>query len=103
MTDNFGPVGEVALVFLGESIPALGPRFQQKEEAVKMACRYLKRVNEVTGGTGRVPAQISLGRQKDGRYFLVLQISGKTMERLNNIDELLIKRFRKGLKKTCLF
>lgn len=103
MTDKFGPAGEVALAFLGESIPALGPRFQHKEEAVKKACRYLKKVNEMGGGgTGRVPVQLSLGRQKDGRYFLILQSSGIMIERLNNIDELLIKRFRKGLKKTCL-
>ncbi|RJQ27505.1 MAG: hypothetical protein C4589_08310 [Peptococcaceae bacterium] len=102
MTDNLGLTRGVSLSFLGENIPALGPRFQKKEEAVKVARQYIKRINEVTGGARRAPVQISLGRQQDGRYFLILQTAGKTMERLNNIDELLIKRFRKGLKKTSL-
>jgi hypothetical protein len=103
VTDNLGVVRGVALSFLGKDIPALGPRFQKKEEAIKVARQYLKRISEVTGGIRRAPVQISLGRQQDGRYFLILQTAGKAMERLDNIDELLIKRFRKGLKKTFLF
>lgn len=91
--------GDVALTFLGENIPAIGPRFKSREEAVKVARRYLEGINESAGGTRETPVQITLKKQADGRYSLVVEGSRQMVGRLNNLDELLLKRFRKGLKK----
>ncbi|MCL6560938.1 MAG: hypothetical protein K6U74_19545 [Firmicutes bacterium] len=91
--------GDVALAFLGENIPAIGPRFKNKEEAVKVARRYLESINKLAGGSRETPVQIALNRQEDGRYSLVVGGSKETVGKLNNLDELLLKRFRKGLKK----
>ncbi|MCL6634382.1 MAG: hypothetical protein K6T29_01265 [Peptococcaceae bacterium] len=91
--------GDVALAFLGENIPAIGPRFKSRDEAVKAARRYLEDIDRLAGQTRETPVQIVLKRQADGRYSLVVEGSRQTVERLNNLDELLLKRFRKGLKK----
>ncbi|MCL6559254.1 MAG: hypothetical protein K6U74_10745 [Firmicutes bacterium] len=91
--------GEVALTFLGENIPAIGPRFKNRDEAIKVARHYLKGINELAGGSRETPVQINLKRQADGRYSLVVQGARQIFGRLNNLDELLLKRFRKGLKK----
>ncbi|OPY58675.1 MAG: hypothetical protein A4E55_00727 [Pelotomaculum sp. PtaU1.Bin035] len=92
--------GDVALAFLGESIPAIGPRFDDRGEALKIACQYIERIGNISGGSQRTPFQIILSRQEDGRYSLaVADGSCQTVSRLNNLDELLVRRFRKGLKK----
>lgn len=100
--------GEIALTFLGENIPAIGPRFNDREEAVRVARNYLKGINELAGGNRETPVQIALNRQADGRYSLLVEGAGQTVGKLGNIDELLLRRFRKGLKKklfilTCFF
>lgn len=100
--------GDVALTLLGENIPAIGPRFNNREEAVKVARHYLKGINELTGGKKETLVQIALNRQADGRYSLEVEGAGQMVGRLSNIDELLLRRFRKGLKKklfilTCFF
>lgn len=95
--------GGVALTFLGGDIPAIGPRFKHRETAVKAARLYLQRVNEITGGARDVKVNISLRRQADGRYSLAVEGFRQMLGKLNNLDELMLKRFRKGLKKNCLF
>jgi len=91
--------GDIALTFLGENIPAIGPRFKNREEAVKVARHYLEGINELAGGTRETPVQIALNKQADGRYSLVVEGSSQTVGKLNNLDELFLKRCRKGLKK----
>jgi len=91
--------GEVALTFLGENIPAIGPRFENRDEAVKAARLYFKSSNELTRGSGEIPVQIALQKQDDGRYSMLLESTRFTVGKLYNLDELLLKKFRKGLKK----
>lgn len=91
--------GDVALAFLGEDIPAIGPSFNNREDAMKAAQQYLEKINELSGHDQNSPFQIVLNKQADGRYSLVVDSSQQMVSTLNNLDELLVKRFRKGLKK----
>ncbi|MDF9407083.1 MAG: hypothetical protein A4E52_00993 [Pelotomaculum sp. PtaB.Bin013] len=91
--------GDVALAFLGEDIPAIGPSFNNREDAMKAAQQYLEKINELSGQDQNSPFQIVLNKQADGRYSLVVDSSQQMVSTLNNLDELLVKRFRKGLKK----
>jgi hypothetical protein len=91
--------GDAALTFLGENIPAIGPRFNNREEALAVARKYLEGIHQFTGNNREIPVQISLSRQADGRYSLVVMGSRQMIGKLDNLDELLLKRFRKGLKK----
>jgi hypothetical protein len=91
--------GDAALTFLGENIPAIGPRFNNREEALAVARQYLEGIHQISGKSRKTPVQISLNRQADGRYSLVVMGSRQMISELNNLDELLLKRFRKGLKK----
>lgn len=91
--------GDVALTFLGENIPAIGPRFKNREEALKVARHYLEEIKKLTGETRKTPVKIEINRQADGRFSLVLEGSRQTVGKLYNLDELFLKRFCKGLKK----
>jgi len=91
--------GDCALTFLGENIPAIGPRFKSKEEAMKVVRRYLEGIGKLAEGTRETPVQITLKKQVDGRYSLLVEDSRQVVGRLDNLDELLLKRFSKGLKK----
>jgi len=91
--------GDAALTFLGENIPAIGPRFSNREEALAAARQYLEGVHQLSGKNREIPVQISLSRQADGRYSLAVVGYRQIIGKLNNLDELLLKRFRKGLKK----
>ncbi len=91
--------GDVALTFLGENIPAIGPRFENRDEAVKAARNYVDGIGQLAGETRKKPVQIDFKKQSDGRYSLLVKDSFQTVGKLSNLDELLLKRFRKGLKK----
>jgi hypothetical protein len=91
--------GEIALTFLGDNIPAIGPRFADREEAVRTARRYLKEISQMAGGAGAEPLSIAFKRQGDGRYSLIMEGSRQLIGKLQDLDELLMKRFFKGLKK----
>ncbi|HOV79127.1 MAG TPA: hypothetical protein PK728_03405 [Bacillota bacterium] len=91
--------GDVALTFLGENIPAIGPRFKNRDEALKTARSYIEGINKLAGESKKKPVQIDFIRQPDGRYSLLVKDSSRTVGKLNDLDELLLMRFRKGLKK----
>lgn len=91
--------GDVALTFLGENIPAIGPRFKNRDEALKAARKYIDGINQLAGDTKKKPVQIDFKKQPDGRYSLLVKDSLQTVGKLCNLDELLLKRFQKGLKK----
>ncbi|MGI6492598.1 MAG: hypothetical protein ACOX0T_09375 [Pelotomaculum sp.] len=91
--------GEAALTFLGENIPAIGPRFNNRDEALAVARKYLEGNHRVSGKKRETRVQIYLNKQVDGRYSMVVMNSRQVICKLNNLDELLLKRFRKGLKK----
>lgn len=91
--------GEIALTFLGDNIPAIGPKFTDREEAVLTARRYLQGINQMAGGTRSNTLKIGFKRQADGRYSLVMEGSRQLIGKLQDLDELFMKRFLKGLKK----
>lgn len=87
------------MAFLGENIPAIGPKFDNREEAIKIARLHIGMINELSRGAREIPVQIALQKQADGRYSLVLEGPRFTVGKLYNLDELLLRRFRKSLKK----
>lgn len=89
-----------ALVFLGEdNIPAIGPLFSKRDDAIRAVKDYLANFNRfgLTSAQGRCSA--SFVKQADGRYSFVLKYGEVKLEALKNLDELMLKRFRKGLRK----
>lgn len=91
--------GDLVLAFLGEDIPAIGPRFKSKEAAVMVARQYLEKISELSEEGRNTTFQIILIRQADGLYSLVIDGAGQIVGRLNNLDELLVKRVRRGLNR----
>ncbi|MDD2553312.1 MAG: hypothetical protein PHP51_01900 [Desulfotomaculaceae bacterium] len=91
--------GDMALTFLCENIPVIGPRFKNREEAVKKARQYLDGISKTAGGQRVTPVIIEIKRQDDGRYSIILEGFQHSMGKLFNIDELFLKRFSKGLKR----
>lgn len=91
--------GDMALTFVCENIPAIGPRFKDREEAVQKARQYLEGIDKSAGELRETPVKIEIKRQDDGRYTIVVEGSQHTMGKLLNIDELFLRRFCKGLKK----
>jgi len=99
---------DVALTFFNE-IPAIGPRLPSKEDALKVAGSYLRLIEKLSKEKkGNPRCSIRFLRQADGRYTLVLKGSGMALETLSNLDELMLQRFKRGLKNklfilTCFF
>lgn len=91
--------GDMALTFLCENIPVIGPRFKNREEAVKKARQYLAAIDITAAEHRATPVIIEIKRQDDGRYSIMVEGFQHSMGKLFNIDELFLKRFCKGLKK----
>lgn len=93
-------VENLALMFLGEdNIPAIGPFFCDKEDAVRAINSYLVDFDRLGMASGHARCSVTFFKQPDGRYTLVLNHKGLKLEALKNLDELMLKRFRKGLRK----
>ncbi len=96
--DHFLPGGTgVALVMLGGKIPAIGPLIDRRHEALRIARCFMEKIDSLTGQSRSF--QILTLRQSDGRYALLLQGEGAAMEVLQNMDELLLWRFRKAFRR----
>ncbi|WP_347489623.1 hypothetical protein [Desulfoscipio sp. XC116] len=99
---------DVALTFFND-IPAIGPRLPSKEDALKVAESYLRLIDKLAREKkGNPRCSISFLKQTDGLYTLILRGSGMALETLSNLDELMLQRFKKGLKNklfilTCFF
>ncbi len=99
---------DVALTFFND-IPAIGPRLPSKEDALKVAESYIQLIDKLARGKkGNPHCSISFLKQTDGLYTLILRGSGMALETLSNLDELMLLRFKKGLKSklfilTCFF
>lgn len=91
--------GNMALTFLCENIPVIGPRFENREEAIRKARQYLACLARKTDVSSEIPAAIEIKRQHDGLYSITVEGFQKLREKPFNIDELFLKRFSKGLKK----
>jgi hypothetical protein len=93
-------VDNLALMFLGEdNIPAIGPFFSDKEDAVRAINSCLVDFDRLGMVSGHSRCSVTFFKQPDGRYTLILNYKGLKLEALKNLDELMLKRFRKGLKK----
>lgn len=99
MVHRFVVSGDIALTFLGENIPVIGPRFKDRDEAIEIARGYLEEIKELTGTTCKTPVKIKIKKQADGRFSLVVEGLRQTWGELYDLDELFLKRFCKGLKK----
>lgn len=99
---------DVALTFLND-IPAIGPRLPSKGDALKVAKSYLSMIDQLSREkTGNPRCSIRFLKQSDGRYTLVIKGTGMALETLSNLDELMLQRFKRGLKRnlfilTCFF
>lgn len=99
---------DVALTFFND-IPAIGPRLPSKEDAFKVAESYLRLMDKLSHEKrGNPRCSMHFLKQTDGRYTLVLKGSDIALETLSNLDELMLQRFKRGLKNklfilTCFF
>lgn len=99
---------DVALTFLND-IPAIGPLLPCKEDALKVTRSYLKLIDQLAREKkDHQRCSLRFIRQRDGRFTLVVRGPGKAIETLSNLDELMLQRFKRGLKGnmfilTCFF
>jgi len=93
-------VEDVVLVFLGEdNIPAIGPFFSERDAAIRAVNEYLVDFDRLGLTSGQARCGVTFIKQPDGRYSLVFNYQGYKLRTLKNLDELMLKRFRKGLHK----
>lgn len=93
-----GPApGEIAMAFLGEDIPAIGPRLKTKPEAVSVVKKYVSAIEGMVKCAGQ-PYRVMFSRQPDGRYALMIKGSGEPLKIMHNLDELTVKRFQRSFK-----
>jgi len=106
LAQNLSSGGSIALVLLGE-VPALGPFFKKKEEAICASRPLLQKIDRLIG-TGCVhPYQITFKWQMNRCYTLVIKSRAITVNVLFDIDELLLRRFQKVFRSlfilTCFY
>lgn len=96
MVDGTGG-GEVALMVV-DDIPVLGAKFGDRARALKAARELVGRVK--SGHAAEDPrVHIRLEQEEDGRFTLAIDSGAVALTRLRGLDELLLRRFRKALKK----
>jgi len=96
MVDGGG--GEVALLVV-DDIPVLGVKFGDRARALQAARELVGRV-KVVGPGGQDPrVDIRFEQQADGRFILAIDCGSVALTRLCGLDELLLRRFRKAMKK----
>lgn len=108
MHDHAPCATDIALVLLGESIPAIGPRLKSRTEAVYEARRYMEAIDRLTISSGVSSYRLIMMRQSDGRFTLLIRGGKATLEALRDMDELLLRRFKKAFRRglfilTCFF
>jgi len=93
-------VKDVALVFLGgDNIPAIGPFYNNRDDAVRAINDYLVEFDRLGLTSGQSRCSVIFVKQPEGTYSLVLKRNEVRLEALKNLDELMLMRFRKGLRK----
>lgn len=92
--------GNLALVLIGEeSIPVIGPLFNNKHAALQAANSYLNIFYRYGLAAQHARCSVIINRQADGRYSLTIKRGPVEVEMLSNLDELLLKRFCRGLQR----
>lgn len=89
--------GEITMTLLGEDIPAIGPRFKSRPEALSVVKRYVSDIEGMVKASNQ-PYRVMFLKQQDGRYVLQIKGSGEPLEILHNLDELTVKRFQRSFK-----
>ncbi len=90
--------GDMALTFLCENIPVIGPRFKSRGEAIKKAGQYLAGIDKTAERRSVAPIIIEIVKQDDGRYSIMVEGYQHSLGKMYNIDELFLKRFCRGLE-----
>ncbi|MCG8402420.1 MAG: hypothetical protein MJA84_12650 [Firmicutes bacterium] len=89
---------DVALTFIND-IPAIGPLLPCKEDALKVTGSYLRLIENLTREKKEYQrCSLRFIKQKDGRFTLVVRGPSMAIETLSNLDELMLQRFKRGLK-----
>lgn len=98
----------LALILLGENIPAIGPRLQNRADAIHEARRFMEAIDRLIVQAGVKSYRMIMLRQPDGRFTLLIRGGKVTLEALRDMDELLLRRFQKASRRglfilTCFF
>lgn len=101
MTQCPSLTGDATLVFIDE-IPVIGTKHRNRRRALRVIKQHMDEINEITGDEG-AKLKIVFKKQPDGRYRLGIAYNKKIITFLGNVDELLLKRFRKSILKKSLF
>lgn len=91
--------GEVAMALLGKDIPAIGPKLKTRAEAIATVRWYMNAIERMLKGSGMLPYKVMFVRQPDGRYTLVIKGAAMALETIENLDELMVRRFQKAFTK----
>lgn len=106
MAQNLSSRGNIALVLLGE-VPALGPFFKKKEEALNASRPLLQKIDGLIEAGYIHSYKIIFKRQKNNCYTLVVKNRAMAVNILFDIDELLLRRFQKVFRSlfilTCFY
>jgi hypothetical protein len=93
-----GGTGGVALLVV-DDIPVLGVKFGDRARALQAARELVQRA-KVMGPGGQNPrVDVRFEQQKDGRFTLAINCGPAALACLCGLDELLLRRFRKAMKK----
>lgn len=90
-------MGEIVLVMLGGRLPAVGPRLGSREEAVEVARRLKREIDALLSASRSF--QLLIVRRPNLRYTVLLRGNGRTLEILQDMDELLLWRFKKAFRR----
>lgn len=95
------PCGEsdIALAFLGDDIPALGPKLSGHEQAVTVVRHYARIVEEIKPAAKNNSLRVTFHRQRDGRYTLIIRSAKLHWQVMRNIDELMLWRLKKAFRR----
>jgi len=106
LAQNLSSGGDIALVLLGE-VPAIGPFFKKKEDAIYALHHLMEKIDRLISTALIHPYQIMFKRQMNRCYTLVIKSREVAVNVLSDIDELLLRRFRKIFRSlfilTCFY
>lgn len=86
--------GEVVMTVIND-VPVIGTRYLQKEQALEEIKKLVARVSEYAED-GQATVHVNFRRQEDGRYALQVFNGQELVAEMPNLDELLLRRFRKA-------
>ncbi len=94
--------GDVALTLIDE-VPVIGARYSEKERALAEAKRLVARVSARVHDDNRAAVRVGFVTQDDGRYTLRVFSGDEPVAEVANLDELMLRRFRKAYNARKMF